>query len=282
MTALRGSIRVLDEADRAGLLRLIDDDPIGQCVLHARMHTARTLRPFDVGGQLWGIEGAGGLRAALFSGGNLMPVGGSPDDLHALTARVAGRPRAFSSIVGRRDAVAAIWSARGEGWSSARAIRDDQPLLRIDRTPPAAPDPLVRVVTPADLPRYLPAALAMFSEELEMQPPSSDDRSPYRIRVAQLINAGLAFARFDDAGRVVYKAEIAAVSPRCTQIQGVWVHPIARGRGVGTAATAAVVAAALRLAPTASLYVNSYNAPDRAMYRRLGFEQVATMSTILF
>ena len=53
----------------------------------------------------------------------------------------------------------------------------------------------------------------MFSEELEIDPPPSGVNSPYRSRLARLIAGGLALARFDDDGRVLFKAEIAAVSP---------------------------------------------------------------------
>ena len=45
---------------------------------------------------------------------------------------------------------------------------------------------------------------------------------------------------------------------------------------------AAVLDHALRLAPTASLYVNDFNLPARAVYARLGMRQVATLSTVMF
>ena len=35
-------------------------------------------------------------------------------------------------------------------------------------------------------------------------------------------------------------------------------------------------------APLATLYVNDYNAPALATYRRIGMERVGTFSTILF
>ncbi len=34
--------------------------------------------------------------------------------------------------------------------------------------------------------------------------------------------------------------------------------------------------------PVVSLYVNDYNAPALATYRRVGFEQVGTYATVLF
>ena len=96
----------------------------------------------------------------------------------------------------------------------------------------------------------------------------------------RLIAAGRAFARFDN-GRVVFKAEIGSQSPSVGQIQGVWVHPEWRGRGLGTAGTAAVAAGVLRGGRIASLYVNDYNVVARSSYARVGFRAVGTFATVL-
>jgi hypothetical protein len=80
---------------------------------------------------------------------------------------------------------------------------------------------------------------------------------------------------------VVFKAEIGSQSPMVGQIQGVWVHPESRGRGLGTAGTAAVAAAVVQTGRTASLYVNSYNTVARAAYARVGFREVGTFATVL-
>jgi hypothetical protein len=37
-----------------------------------------------------------------------------------------------------------------------------------------------------------------------------------------------------------------------------------------------------RMGRTASLYVNAYNAPARAVYHRVGFTQVGSFATVLF
>ena len=65
------------------------------------------------------------------------------------------------------------------------------------------------------------------------------------------------------------------------QIQGVWVHPDWRGRGLGAAGTATLASAVLRSGRTPSLYVNDFNGPARAIYQRIGFSQLGTYATIL-
>jgi predicted GNAT family acetyltransferase len=82
---------------------------------------------------------------------------------------------------------------------------------------------------------------------------------------------------------VIFKAELAIVTSRTTQVQGVWVDPEFRGRGLAAAAMAAVTRDALRrVAPTVSLYVNDYNTAARRVYARCGFESAGTFATVLF
>ena len=161
-------------------------------------------------------------------------------------------------------------------------IRATQPLLVTDRVSSVPIDRAVRPADFEDVGRYLPAAYAMFEEELGLTPADSADRPGYRVRLTQLIGAGHALVRLDDRGAVIFKAELAAVSSQCCQVQGVWVRPDIRGRGVGTAAMAAVIDYALHLAPRVSLYVNDFNYPARRLYERLGMRQIGTLSTVLF
>jgi uncharacterized protein len=81
----------------------------------------------------------------------------------------------------------------------------------------------------------------------------------------------------------VFKAEIGAVSRAACQVQGVWVAPSRRGRGIGAAGTAAVVEyARTSIAPVVSLYVNDFNQSARAAYRRVGFREVGRYASVLF
>jgi uncharacterized protein len=222
------------------------------------------------------------LRAAAFAGGNLIPVGADLGALELIAGQLARTGRGCSSIVGAAESVGVMWPVLSRRWGPARAIRASQPLLCTEFPPAVRPDRRVRRVRPAELPRFLPAAVAMFTEELGMSPTAHDAGRGYRARVAELINAGRAFARFDARGEVEFKAEIAVLGHATAQIQGVWVRPDLRGRGIGTAAMAAVLTAALQLAPSVSLYVNDYNVAGRRLYDRLGMRQIGTLRTILF
>ena len=97
-----------------------------------------------------------------------------------------------------------------------------------------------------------------------------------------MISAGRAYARFDGQ-TVMFKAEVGSLSRTVALIQGVWVHPQLRGRGLAAPAMAAVVRAIQRdLRRTPSLYVNQYNHAARRTYDRIGFSQVGTFASVLF
>jgi len=263
---------------------LLDDDPFVNVTLASRLDIARSLAPAYLGGYLLGLRDRdGGLAAAAFNGGNLLPVGGDEQAWAQLAAAIGDSRRICTSIVGRAEAVSVMWSVLARRWGEAREVREEQPLLSIASTATLPVGDLrVRKVRPEESEQYLHAAAAMFTEELGVSPLLERNGTAYRRRVGALIGAGMAFALMDDDGQVVFKADIGALSAHTCQIQGVWVRPELRGQGIGTAALASVIRHGLSLAPTVSLYVNHFNVPARRVYERLGMVQVATLSTVLF
>jgi hypothetical protein len=277
-------VEVLHDRDRNDLIRLVERDPVVNSVVGSRLRLLSTIEARTFGGTLLGVRDAlGRLTAAAFNGGNLLPIGGGPDEWRALAGQVVAAPRQCTSVVGRADAVETMWQALAPAWGPARSSRPCQPLLLLERADcPPPHDPRVRPMRPDEVECYLPAASAMFTEELGVSPYRATPPGDYRRRVAGLINQGRAFGIVDDAGSVVFKCDIGAVSAHTCQVQGVWVRPDLRGRGLGGAALPTVLRHALTLAPTVSLYVNDFNTPARRMYDRLGMRQVATLATILF
>ena len=275
-------VETLDDRHRRELIALVDDDPIVNCVVSARLRALGTVEPRTFGGPMIGARDATGrLTGAAFAGANLLPVGGGPAEWDALGTYLGGGRRPCSSIVGRADAVAGMWDALAAGWDRPRAVRPHQPLLVLDRSAPLpVGDSRVDRARPDQLESYLPAAAAMFTEELGISP--FEAPGDYRRRVAGLIAEGRAFCSVDARGEVVFKADLGALSPHTCQVQGVWVRPDWRGRGIGTAGLATVLRHALTLAPSVSLYVNDFNVAARRMYRRLGLHEVAVLRTILF
>ncbi|MFI7429290.1 GNAT family N-acetyltransferase [Micromonospora sp. NPDC049836] len=274
-------VRQLGESERRAVERLLDLDPYAGAQVAERV-AAKGLAWWRAEGRILGYGGRRNLESICWLGGNLTPVLASPPAVAAFAEQLSTEERLCSSIVGRADAVLGLWDRLSGQWGPARDVRPNQPLLATEAIPPVPPDPQVRRVRAAEIDQLFPAAVAMYTEEVGVSPLAEDGGRGYRRRVGDLVRAGRAYARFVD-GRVVFKAELAVVTRRTAQVQGVWVAPEWRGRGIATSAMAAVVRDALtRVAPTVSLYVNDFNLPARRVYERCGFRPVGTLATVLF
>jgi uncharacterized protein len=275
------AVRLLDERDREPVLAICDRDPVTNVFVSSRVR-ALGLAPGRLGAQLWGHAPGGQLESLCYSGANLVPVAATPDAVAAFADRALRQGRRCSSVVGPAEQVQALWALLRPQWGPAREVRPVQPIMVISGPPPVAPDPLVRPVRMDEFDILWPAAVAMFTEEVGVSPTAGDGGASYRARLEQLIRAGRALARIED-GRVIFKAEIGAVTPQACQVQGVWVRPEYRGQGLAAPGMAAVaVQAARAFAPVVSLYVNDFNAPARAAYRRAGFTETGRFMSVLF
>jgi predicted GNAT family acetyltransferase len=275
-------LRVLDDRDLSEARALLARDPVLNVMVASRVE-ASGLDPWRLGAEVWGWFAGSRLESLCYAGANFVPVAATPEAVRGFAERARRQGRRCSSIVGDAWTVGPLWSLLESAWGAAREVRPRQPVLVASR--PAVdvpPDPYVRLVRPEELDILLPAAVAMFTEEVGVSPTTGDGGDLYRARVAELITHGRALAHIED-GRVLFKAEIGSVTSQACQVQGVWVDPELRGRGLGATGMAAVLEHALReIAPQVSLYVNDFNLSARAVYRKVGFSDAGTFMSVLF
>lgn len=138
-----------------------------------------------------------------------------------------------------------------------------------------------RLATSADLGELLPAAAAMFTEEVGFDPIARYGDG-YAARLRTLIAGQRSAIVTDVNGRVIFKADTGIVNLDAAQVQGVWLHPDYRGYGLAKPFFAAAAQILQHRYPHLSLYVNDYNARALAMYRGTGWEQIGQFSTIIF
>ncbi|MET9374088.1 GNAT family N-acetyltransferase [Streptomyces sp. NPDC002992] len=274
--------RVLEPADLGAALAVLESAPVENAFVAARVQAAG-LDPWRLGGEMWGWYTDGQLRSLCYSGANLVPICATPDAVRAFADRARRNGRRCSSIVGPVEPTTQLWRLLEPSWGPARDVRAHQPLM-VTEEPSATvePDPFVRRIRKDEMEVIMPACVAMFTEEVGVSPMAGDGGLLYQARVAELVGSGRSFARIED-GKVVFKAEIGAATRHACQIQGVWVAPEFRGRGLSETGMAAVLRYALAdVAPVVSLYVNDYNTPARAAYRRVGFREVGAFMSVLF
>jgi predicted GNAT family acetyltransferase len=273
--------RLLGDTERAAVERLLDRVPYAGAPV-AEQVAAHGLEWWRADARVFGYGPRRSLESICWLGANVIPVNATPSAIEAFADLASMNPRQCSSIVGPADGVLGFWERLDGIWGPAREVRACQPLLAIAAPPAVQADQAVRLVRPDEIDVLFPAAVAMYTEEVGISPLHDRGEFRYRQRIADLVHGKRAYARFVD-GRVVFKAELAIVTRHTAQVQGVWVDPAYRGKGLAVAGMAAVVRDALRrVAPTVSLYVNDYNVPARRTYARCGFSEVGTFATVLF
>jgi ribosomal protein S18 acetylase RimI-like enzyme len=151
------------------------------------------------------------------------------------------------------------------GWVTSPA-HHDAAITAAEGAPGVA-----RLAERADEDRVLKLSAAMYTEEMG-ENPMARDPDGYRRRVRMLISRGWTYV-YESAGKLQFKMDVGCASHHTAQIQGVYVPPDLRGRGVGTAAMAACCDLALDRHPNLSLYVNDFNTHAVALYERIGFRR---------
>lgn len=272
--------RVLGREDTLALLTMLDRDPVTNIFLRAQLDQHRTAAP-DSFAQILAPADREGLDNACWVGANIVPTAMDCQYAQAYARRALATRQRFASVFGPRDAVMAMEPILGYGPQQIFDVRPNQPLMSIEDLSDIEPAPSLRPATSKDFDLVLPASAAMFEEELGYSP-LDNGGGHYRSRVRAMLRHGHTFIDVDHYGEIIFKADLGTVTAKATQIQGVWINPRYRGRGLAAGYMAAVVNHALTFAPLVSLYVNDYNEPAIRTYERVGFRQIGTFATILF
>ena len=279
MLRTQSPVRALTRADRDQALEVCARDTRTNVFVAARiLEGALVTSP----GALLGYADGSGLQAICWASANLVPVGCDVHALEAFATKLDRWRRHCSSVFGPAEMVLPLWAELRHSWGRPREVRKHQPVMATaGPVPPDVPhDPEVRRARFDEVDLVMPAAAAMFTEEIGY-PPYWGSGQIYRQSVASLIRAGHTFVRVVD-GEVMFKADVGSVALGVAQIQGVWVAPRWRGQGLAAPAMASVVEQVrAEIAPVVTLYVNDFNLAARATYARVGFTEIGSFATVL-
>lgn len=276
-------VRPLRTADREELLALCARRPAHNLFVAARV-LRHGMEKRTLGCDILGYFDGTRLISALHVGANLVPIEFPDAAVAGIFAANLGSWRTSNSLMGDADHVRWLYEALGRRWGRAwegeRDARWNQPLLLIDHDPWVAPDPRVEPVGPADFDAYFAASVAMYTEEVGVDPTAGGDAG-YASHIRSLLREGRGFG-IEEEGRIVFKSDVASPAGTLCQIQGVWLDPALRGRHLAAPAMAGVVSLARTRHPNVTLYVNDYNTPALGTYAKVGFRRIGTFATVLY
>jgi len=295
------SLAPLQRREIEAALAICAADPVAAVV--PAMHLESALRSGHLSAGLWAVRRRAGLGRELtgvvWNGANFTAILPPADELSEdgqradVAAGAVSRLARPAAMVGPAEITLDLWGRLEPWWGPARELRPRQVSMAINGSARHV-RPLdgsafgleaVRRATLDDYDDLLPACVHMFIGEVGYDP-MRHGRVAYEDRLRQLVRTGRAFLQYGTVeGRraVVFKSEVGALGGGVAQLQGVWVHPSLRGRGLARAGLAAVIEGVrATLAPTVSLYVNDFNAPALAAYDAIGFERVGEFATVMF
>ena len=278
------SIDRLGPPDLIETFAYLDRDPVVNVYLVALTVRDALAQARD---EFWAVRRGAELVAVLHLGGQsgaVLPVGVDPEALaklaqHALTRR-AFLPRRFQ-IIGRRPAVLEFARQLAHQGMTPRLLRH-QWYMALERGGLAPFERLaeLRPARPADQDLVFVSGAQLRAEELDEDPRVADPLA-YSKRVEEECRDG--YTRlWCDAEGLCFRASVSARTPDAAQVSGVYVPPERRGRGIARRGLSEMCARLLEESRAVCLFVNDFNAPAIAVYRRLGFTNRAEWASAFF
>lgn len=274
----------LGPADLVETFGYLDRDPVLHVYLLALALRDALARPRD---EWWAARRDGNMVGVLHLGGltgAVLPLGDDPPARLALADRIAARlaflPRRFQ-VIGPRAAVAAA-TTRLEAEGHAPRLARDQVYLALapDDLPPFDRLPELRPARPEDYELVFDSGARLRLEELEEDPRIADPVG-YARRVEEECRDGHTHLWIDASG-LGFRASVSALTPDAAQVSGVYTPPARRGRGLATRGLAELCARLFERTRDLCLFVNDFNAPALAVYRKLGFRHHADWGSAFY
>ena len=237
--------------------------------------------------EFWGARRDDSLVALLNIGsqsGAVLPVGEDPAATACLAEQLVRRrgflPARFQ-VIGPRAAVRAI-DARLELEGVLPRIRRDQTYMTLspDALAPFELLPELRRAIQQDQALVFESGAELRAEELE-EDPRVVDLAGYTKRTESECRDGYTHI-WSDAEGLRFRASVSAVTPDAAQVSGVFTPLKRRNQGFARRGLSELCSRLFERSRNVCLFVNDFNAPAIAVYRRMGFRERAPWASAFY
>lgn len=136
----------------------------------------------------------------------------------------------------------------------------------------------LRRATLADLDQIVPVQASMAEQESGLNPLTAD-REGFRARCARRIEMGRVWVLEED-GQLMFKADIQADTPDVVYLEGVWVNPADRSKGIGRKCLRQLCQNLLTRTKAVCVLVNEDNKRAHTFYRMCNFKMRGVYDSI--
>jgi predicted GNAT family acetyltransferase len=202
------------------------------------------------------------------------------EDALASFAKVARRESSSHLLMGQHQAVQRFWNYYAD---AAQLPRQVCPILFLRRHAQFEEQPKVsglRQATPEDLEQVVRAQADMALETSGVNPLQRDPVG-FRQRYLQRIDKRRVWVLMRN-GRLLFKADVIADTPEATYIEGIYVSPEERGKGLGRSCLTMLGQIFLQRTKAIYLFVEAENTRTRSFYLNLGFNLAGQYDLLYF
>ena len=266
---VRQPVQPLANEDRQELLEFLAVRPVHTVIMAGKIRDNGVVSPLNRGTFYAYRNAVGILEGVALIGHASLIEARSPAAVQAL-ARCAQTFSGIHLVVIQQDQFDLFWGSYAGGGQPLRLLSSE--LLFELRWPAGVLEavPGLRLATLDDLDLTLSVQSEMAYEQCYVNPLQKDPQG-FRERLARRIEQERIYVWVED-GKLLFKADIMADTPEVIYLEGVWVNPQERGRGIGARCVSQMSRTLLTRAPGVCGLTNQNNKVAQNLYRKVGYK----------
>jgi predicted GNAT family acetyltransferase len=276
---LPAETRELAEAERAEVLAFLAERPVHTVCMAGLIRDNGVESPFNRGTFHGCRNSEGRLEGVALVGHATLVEARTRRARRELALAAQGSTRTHL-IMGEATEIEEFWSHYAdEGQPMRRACREL--LFELTRAVDCGAEVEgLRLATAADLDPIIPVHAGLCEAESGVNPLDTDPEG-FRARCLRRIEQGRTYVVMSEDGQLLFKADVQSHTPEVIYLEGVYVHPSARGTGLGRRClTQLTRELLLHSTRKICLLANEENPATHSFYRMCGFRLRGLYDTI--
>lgn len=269
----------LSQAQGPEALAFLAERPVDNVIMSGYIRDNGVVSPQNRG-RFYACRNRGGALEGVALLGHGVSFDSRSEEATELFASLARKSREPRLLMGEAGQVRCFWRFYSPAGGAPRRTRDVT-ILEQRRPFDGCPElPGLRLARPEEADVVAALHAAAVREETGADPAASEPEE-FRLRCLRRIEQGRTWV-WGEGGRVIYKADVIAMTPEVAYVEGVYVSPRERRRGHGRRCLAQMGRELLRRVGSICLFVDEGNARGRDFYLSVGYEPASRYQIFYF
>jgi predicted GNAT family acetyltransferase len=274
-----GGIVVLSNQHQEELLTFLGQRPIHTVCMSSFVRDNGVVSPLNRG-TFYAYRGTTGKIEGAALLGHATLVESENEEALRNFAELTHKQTPFHLIRGEHKMIDQFWSYYAELGHDARLTCREILFENQTVTPLTGVQPDLKPATIEELDKIAQINAEMILDECGVDPLIRDPAG-FRARLARRINQHRIWI-WKQNDRVIFKADIFAETPEMIYLEGVYVDPNQRRRGIGQRSLTHLSNLLLRRSKSLCLLINEEHGKLQEFYRGVGFQSRGTYETLYF